>query len=128
MYGYYISAFPVDALDIVEKELDRRDWTETSNRLASLPLKRDERFSDNDGRFERDYEFAVTGSVNDNRFHGQRENFANLYISGPSQDDDDHDNGDVIYGARERQPINSGVSNVREYNRFPGEQCCVCRV
>ena len=71
----------------------------TSNRLT-VP-------SNTDGghevrSYDRDFDFVVSNDVRDRQvdasFHGQRENFANLYISEPPPDNDDN----IVYSDADR--------------------------
>ena len=72
--------------DIVEKEFDggRRESADASDRRLIIADGDEEQLYD--GRFD-----LVVGSDRrlDNRFHGQRENFADLYISEPPSTDGD---------------------------------------
>jgi len=111
-YLYLFSA------DIVEKEFDGRQSVDASNRLAApygRPGERsyDHRNFDFGRNFDRrDREFNIDGDYDDvvvssgfrerhmdDRFRdGQRENFANLYISEPPNDADEQ----VVYSEVDR--------------------------
>ena len=81
--------------DIVEKEyVDKFDSPDTSQQRMRMPRDEDDR--GNERRYDRDFDFVVSNNLrdaSDNSFNSQRENFANLYISGPPAENDD-----VIYG------------------------------
>ena len=115
------------AVDIVEKEFDQRDSLSTSgDDLSTIQLKTDDdgRPSEGSPQHAVDFELVVGNSLhrrppNDNRFTNQRENFANLYISGPPNDNDDVMHGAVRPAANHRPNTGSAAD---KYHHFSGDE------
>jgi len=106
----------VGVADIVEKEFDSREHFDESNRLSTIPLKMDDVSSERS--YERDFSFNDRHDDQaDDRFNSQRENFANLYISGLPNDNDD-----VVYGEvpRRRQRIGAAFA-ANDFDHFTGD-------
>ena len=116
---YLITLTFVYAADIVEKEFDELDFSDASNRPATIPLKADD--SSSERFYERDFDLVVSNNLRhraDDRFSSQRENFADLYISRPPNENDDVIYGDVP-GGKQR-------TSVDDRNRFAGDGSTVC--
>ena len=105
--------------DIVEKEFDDRQSLDEPGQLTTIPLKTED--VSGERSYDRDFNLVVDEQVDNDRFNSQRENFANLYISGPLRDNDD--NGDVVYGSvhRRKQSTRDDLA-VNDFNRFSGDK------
>jgi len=108
----------VSLADIVEKEFDSSDTSHQPMRIA--PDENEDDRNSERRYHNRDFEFVVSNDLrdaSDNSFNGQRENFANLYISGPPTENDD-----VIYGqVPGRKQLTGGRFAVDERDHFTGD-------